>query len=442
MYGCRSARDGSAVACSASRWIVKSSWIGIGFSVHRVPSLSNTATRSVVGHEGVDAPSSRDRGDELGDGLTRGGVGPRGEQASPVMSAPFTRCRHRAEPLGRPRGRWGGARPAASISSHRGVLRAVASDRGGSAAIQSSTSRAGSSSLDLLELVDHRHRQQGDGGGVDDDELGRGSAGVDGRDQAPVRRAHVGRVERPVEAQDQQARAPARWSVRPASRSSPPRAGWSSVSWILSSSTITSTRVRTTPIATASRSPRASPLTAVTIATQNSMRLSCQKRTNSAGLIRPSTATITRQPRVASGRSLSTPARNSAQPTARTTVTSSLSWVRGAGPLVDGGLGEPARRRHRLEERAGDAGHAVGGQLLVVVDRRLARAAGRSRATDGRLEEAHERDGDGPRRHHARGGRTTAPGGTAGRRAPARSAPRRARRGRRRPRGRSPPPRR
>ena len=91
---------------------------------------------------------------------------------------------------------------------------------------------------------------------------------------------------------------------------------------------MTRNRVRITPASTATSRPNTSPPTAVTIATQNSTRLSRQKRTNSAGLIRPSTATITRQPRVASGRSLSTPARNSAQPTARTTVTSSLSWVR------------------------------------------------------------------------------------------------------------------
>ena len=38
--------EGSASASSAMRYRVKSSWIGIGFSLHRVPSLSNTATRS------------------------------------------------------------------------------------------------------------------------------------------------------------------------------------------------------------------------------------------------------------------------------------------------------------------------------------------------------------------------------------------------------------
>ena len=65
----------------------------------------------------------------------------------------------------------------------------------------------------------------------------------------------------------------------------------------------------------------------MTTATQNSRRLSRQKRTNSAGLIRPSTATTTMQPSVASGRSLSTPPRKSAHATASATVTSSLSCV-------------------------------------------------------------------------------------------------------------------
>ena len=32
--------------------MMKSSWIGIGFSHHRVPSLSNTATRSSIGTAG------------------------------------------------------------------------------------------------------------------------------------------------------------------------------------------------------------------------------------------------------------------------------------------------------------------------------------------------------------------------------------------------------
>ena len=45
----RSFSDGSRVASSASRNNVKSSWMGIGFSLHSVPSLSNTATRSAGG---------------------------------------------------------------------------------------------------------------------------------------------------------------------------------------------------------------------------------------------------------------------------------------------------------------------------------------------------------------------------------------------------------
>ena len=47
----------------------------------------------------------------------------------------------------------------------------------------------------------------------------------------------------------------------------------------------------------------------------------------------------------------------------------------GAGALVDGGLREPAGRRHRPEERAGDAGEPAGDELLVVVDRWLGRPA-------------------------------------------------------------------
>jgi hypothetical protein len=37
---------------------MKSSWIGIGFSHHSVPSLSNTATRSSVGTDAARATNS------------------------------------------------------------------------------------------------------------------------------------------------------------------------------------------------------------------------------------------------------------------------------------------------------------------------------------------------------------------------------------------------
>ena len=163
---------------------------------------------------------------------------------------------------------------------------------------------------------------------------------------------------------------------------------------------MTITRVRTTPMATAARSPRASPLTAVAIATQNSTRLSCQNRTNSDGLIRPRTATMTRQPRVASGRSLSTPARNSAQPTARTTVTSSLSCVRAPArwlmavwenPPAAGMAWKRAPATQATPLAASSWSLSMGGSLgpaHVARDRH-------------RLEEAHQRDGDGPGRHQA-----------------------------------------
>ena len=62
-------------------------------------------------------------------------------------------------------------------------------------------------------------------------------------------------------------------------------------------------------------------------ATQNSTRLSRQKRANRTSMS-PRTATTTMQARTASGRSLRMPPRNRAQATASATVTSSLSWVR------------------------------------------------------------------------------------------------------------------
>ena len=46
---------------------MKSSWIGIGFSHHSVPSLSNTATRSSTG----TARPSHGSADELDDRLLR-----------------------------------------------------------------------------------------------------------------------------------------------------------------------------------------------------------------------------------------------------------------------------------------------------------------------------------------------------------------------------------
>jgi hypothetical protein len=68
----------------------------------------------------------------------------------------------------------------------------------------------------------------------------------------------------------------------------------------------------------------------------------------------------------------------------------------GAGPrlLVDGGLGEAARPRQRLEERPRDRGGADRHELLAVVDLRL--GAGPDRTGHGhRLQEHHEGDGEG-----------------------------------------------
>ncbi len=62
---------------------------------------------------------------------------------------------------------------------------------------------------------------------------------------------------------------------------------------------MTSTSVNSTPISTASSSPKTSPLTAVTTAPQNSTLLKRQNRISSDGWIRPITAIITMQPSVA-----------------------------------------------------------------------------------------------------------------------------------------------
>ena len=48
-HGCRSRNVESASAISPSLRRMKSSWIGMGFSHHNVPSLSKTATRSSDG---------------------------------------------------------------------------------------------------------------------------------------------------------------------------------------------------------------------------------------------------------------------------------------------------------------------------------------------------------------------------------------------------------
>ena len=114
---------------------------------------------------------------------------------------------------------------------------------------------------------------------------------------------------------------------RPLAASRPSAVGCSSVTPMWSSSQITRNSVRRTPTTTATSMPASSPLTAVTAATQNSGLLSRQKRTNSAGCSRPSTAMKTRQLSVASGMSLKRPPRKRAQATASRTVTSSLSWV-------------------------------------------------------------------------------------------------------------------
>ena len=49
LYGWRPRSPGSRSAAAANVRTMKSSWTGIGFSVHSVPSLSNTAIRSAGG---------------------------------------------------------------------------------------------------------------------------------------------------------------------------------------------------------------------------------------------------------------------------------------------------------------------------------------------------------------------------------------------------------
>ena len=103
---------------------------------------------------------------------------------------------------------------------------------------------------------------------------------------------------------------------------------------------------------------------------------------------------------VASGRSLSTPPRNRAQEIGQHDGRQLAHLGHRPGPLVDRRLREPTGRWHRPEEGAGDARHAVGGELLVVVDRRLRAAA--DRLGDGcRLQEAHDGDGEGARQQVA-----------------------------------------
>ena len=165
-------------------------------------------------------------------------------------------------------------------------------------------------------------------------------------------------------------------------------------------------------------------------ATQNSMRPSRHSRTISAGLISPSTATTTMQPSVACGRSLSTPPRNSAQPTASAAVTSSLSCVRAPAlwliavwenPPADGIARKNAPAMQATPLAASSWSLSIGGssrrrtlRATDAVSRKhmmaMAKAPGRAR----------------------RRGRTTAPRASAARTAPGRSARRRVRRATRR----------
>ena len=71
---------------------MKSSWIGIGFSHHSVPSLSNTATRSSTGTGSVpSAPRTRST-----NAITASRAAPSCQLASGsgISAPPRSRCAH------------------------------------------------------------------------------------------------------------------------------------------------------------------------------------------------------------------------------------------------------------------------------------------------------------------------------------------------------------
>ena len=264
----------------------------------------------------------------------------------------------------------GNRRPSVTISSHRGSWRAVARVCGGRSANQHSHVARDELGLEVGPVVDDGQRRPGDGRHVEHERVGIGV--VDGGEHGAVGVADVGGVQRAVRSAARAARA-ARDVDGPGEHHvgavggrvelGHPERGRARAA--------RGTASARTPTSTAGSSPNTSPAPAVITATQNSMRSRRQNRRSSDGLISPATATTTMHPSVACGRSLSRPPRNSAQATARSAVDELADLRHGAGPLVDGGLREPAGRRHRAEERAGEAGDPVGGQLLVVVDRRL-----------------------------------------------------------------------
>jgi hypothetical protein len=84
---------------------MKSSWIGIGFSHHSVPSLSNTATRSGGGTAPLP-PFGGHALDEVQDGLLAGALPPASERITSrsrlggcgVTGTCLISCRHRTTP--------------------------------------------------------------------------------------------------------------------------------------------------------------------------------------------------------------------------------------------------------------------------------------------------------------------------------------------------------
>jgi hypothetical protein len=157
---------------------------------------------------------------------------------------------------------------------------------------------------------------------------------------------------------------------------------------------MTRNSVRATPTATATSSPKHKPLSAVIATTQNSIRPRRQKWTISEGLIRPSNGNDDHAAERRLGQIAEHTAEKQRTGDGRQRGDELGELRPRPGALVDRRLREAACRRHRPKEGACDARDAVGGQLLVVVDGRLAAAADGAGDRDG-LQETHDGDGEG-----------------------------------------------
>ena len=134
-----------------------------------------------------------------------------------------------------------------------------------------------------------------------------------------------------------------------------------------------------------------SPTPAVTTATQNAARSIRYSRSNSAGEIRPITATITIAARIASRQVLQDRAEEERHQDRQHGRGDAGELRPRARALVDRALREAARRGKALGEPAGQCGRAVGEQLAVAVDRGLGPLPLGPRDQH-RLHERHHRD--------------------------------------------------